>query len=167
LLSGLLSGLLSKWGKLLKVLPAIGLAVALLSGCSGTTAAQPAPTVTVTVTQEVPAPMDASQVIPAPVDAAPSIGVSDYGVTVKTTRKQCFGSAGCNVTIRLILNTSSKAQGVAAEVTVTVKGDESGPIIETISIDESGQYSPEEVSVSTKSSATKITAKVTDVLSGS
>jgi hypothetical protein len=103
-------------------------------------------------------------VVPAPMDAAPSIGVSDYEVTVNTTSKQCFGNAGCAVSIRLTLDASIITQGVAAEVTVTVKGDESGPIIETISIDESGHYSPEEVNLSTRSSATKITAKVTDVL---
>jgi hypothetical protein len=138
----------------MKVLVALGFAVLILSGCSGATNTQSAS-------------VDASPVDTSPVAAGPAIGVSDYGVKLKTTKKQCFGSAGCNVEIRLTLAASAQAQGVPAEITVSVKGDESGPIIETISIDENGEYSPVEVSLSTKSSATKITAKVTDVLVGS
>jgi len=47
----------------MKVLAVLGLAVALLSGCGGSTTAQPAPTVT--VIQEVPAPTVTVTRIPA------------------------------------------------------------------------------------------------------
>ena len=123
----------------MKVLAALGLAVALLSGCGGSTTAQPAPTV-----------------------SAPSLGVSDYGVIVNLTDRSCFYEAGCLNTIRLTLDVSSRAQGIAAEVTVTVKGDRSGPIIETIYIYEDGSYIPVDVDLSVRNSD-GITAEVTDV----
>jgi hypothetical protein len=94
--------------------------------------------------------------------AAPS--ASSYGVRVKTLSKQCFGSAGCNVDVRLALSLeSADAEGVAADVTVKVTGDESGATIETISVDEDGKYEAPELNLSTRSNATKVKATITDV----
>jgi hypothetical protein len=57
-----------KWGMSMKVLAILSLAVALLSGCGGSTTAQPAPTVT--VIQNVPAPI-VTQAAPIVTQAAP------------------------------------------------------------------------------------------------
>ena len=95
--------------------------------------------------------------------AAPDIGPANFQITVKTLSKQCFGSAGCNVEIRLGLGGDADTEGVAAELTVKVTGDESGPLIETISVDEDGNCAVPELTLSTKSSGTKVKAKVTAV----
>jgi hypothetical protein len=85
-------------------------------------------------------------------------------VAARVLSKQCFGSAGCNVDVRLALSLeSADAEGVAADVTVKVTGDESGATIETISVDEDGKYEAPELNLSTRSNATKVKATITDV----
>lgn len=135
------------------------------AGAGGTTSA--APTVTVTgpaVTYTVTPPAGGGTPAPA---VGPGLGngtvdKSDYKATLKVLSKQCFGSAGCNVEARIQLAiVTPDADGKAAEIQVTVKGDESGPVVETISVDEDGNYSAPSVSLSTRRSSTKVTAVVT------
>ena len=102
---------------------------------------------------------------PASITASPppDVTTSDYTPTVKVLRKQCFGSAGCNVEVRVTLAAEASVQDIGVEVTVEITGDESGPTVQTVQV-EGGQYTPIEVSLSTKSSKVKVTAKVTDVV---
>jgi hypothetical protein len=146
----------------MKMLTGALVGLVMLAGCSsaGTDAAQPTPSPTFVVpTSEAPEP--------EPIQADPAdlpLETDDFEVDVKTLSKQCFGSAGCSVDVRLELAIAAEAaQDRAAEITVSVAGDESGEIIETISVDSDGQYSPPEVSLSTPRSSTKVTATVTDV----
>jgi hypothetical protein len=90
-----------------------------------------------------PAQDDAEPVeaAPAPDPAPAGVTAANYTVKAKTLRKQCFGSAGCNVSIRLTVGGDEATSGVAAELTVQISGDEDGPLVETISLDEDGQYS--------------------------
>ena len=100
---------------------------------------------------------------PAPVAPDPSA----YSVMVRTTSKQCFGTAGCLVDVALGLNLlDSSASGVAADLTIRVTGDESGPIIQTISLGADGKYRSPVVSMSTRSGRVKVRAEVTSVVVG-
>lgn len=97
-------------------------------------------------------------------DETVTLRPSFYSIRVKPLSKQCFGSAGCNFQGRLVLSyKNAAAKDQAAELTVKIFGDESGTLIETISVDETGNYNAPEILVSTSSSATEVTAKVTEV----
>jgi hypothetical protein len=99
---------------------------------------------------------------PAYADPSPS----DFTMELKIKRKHCFGSAGCNVDVEPDLS----YEGILPidpdktyEITYQINGDESGPVIETITLTNgtSMEYYPS--SLSTASSRTEITGKVTDV----
>lgn len=95
---------------------------------------------------------------------APLPDPSDYDVTIKILSKQCFGSAGCNVEGRITLDgLTSAALSTPAELTVRITGSEDGPQIETLELDEDGNYNAPEISVGTSSKGVKLKAKVTDV----
>lgn len=99
---------------------------------------------------------------PAYADPRPS----DFTMKLKIKRKHCFGSAGCNVDVEPDLSYGGILPidpDKSYEITYQINGDESGPVIETISLTDgtSMEYYPS--SLSTASSRTKITGKVTDV----
>ena len=95
--------------------------------------------------------------------SARSVGPDNYQVEIKTRSKQCFGSAGCILEISLILSVDRVIVGIPAELKVRVTGDESGPLVETISIDDDKEYDAPELVISTPSSSTKVRARVTKV----
>lgn len=104
-----------------------------------------------------------------PEDTGPSYVTptrADFTVTLKILSKQCFGTAGCNVTYRpeLTLNLPVESLDPAAtyDVTYVVHGDESGAITDTISLT-GGQYQRMDGAASTTSSSTKLAAVVTAV----
>jgi hypothetical protein len=82
------------------------------------------------------------------------------GVQVRS--KECFGSAGCNLTVQIepsYVGTQDVSEG-SWDVTYEIRGGVDGPIVETMTL-ESGSFSfPEEQLVSTRSSGTKLTAVV-------
>lgn len=95
---------------------------------------------------------------------APFPTPDDYDVSIKILSKQCFGSAGCNIEARLTLTgLSDAAMNTAAEVTIKVTGSSDGAQIETVELDDEGQYSAPELYLSTNSKASKLKAKVTEV----
>lgn len=148
-------------GLLLPVLAAaatglVGLAVGYGIGAAGTTS---------TGTTSTKASPAAAASVPddGPGTAQPeaaTVSASNYTAELKTLSKQCFGSAGCSVEVRVELGVDSVARDIDAEVIVTITGDESGPITQTMVV-QSGQYDAAEVSLSTPSSKTKISVKVT------
>lgn len=106
-----------------------------------------------------------------PVAAPPAVveppKAADFRLAVKILRKQCFGSAGCNVTYRIDVTYLGAAplQGTWL-VTYQVSGVEDGPAINTFTVEaDSAQVESEEIA-STPSSKTKLTAKATDVTEG-
>jgi hypothetical protein len=92
---------------------------------------------------------------------------SDFALKVKIRDKECFGSAGCLVEIRIepsYVGTDDLPESGTIELTYKVTGDEDGPVIGTIELElPDGDYYREEKSIQTRSSGTKITAKVTEV----
>jgi hypothetical protein len=99
-----------------------------------------------------------------PTTAGPTLSASDITLRPKVTDKQCFGSAGCSVTIKIDM--SYRGPDLSPDetwaVTYEVSGDEDGPIIGTFDIT-GDQYTVNEESLSTKSKSTKVSIKVTDV----
>lgn len=92
---------------------------------------------------------------------------SDFTIGIKIREKQCFGSAGCNITYRInpsYTGTEPLPDTGVIEISYTVTGDESGPIQNTFTIDGEGaaRFDKEE-SASTKANSVKLKAKATDV----
>jgi hypothetical protein len=99
---------------------------------------------------------------------APSFtpGPADFRLSLKTLKKTCFGSAGCNVTYRIqptYIGTETLEPGAEYEVTYEVRGGEDGAQTNTFTLQDGNASVDSEEFISTTSSGTKLTAKVTDV----
>lgn len=90
---------------------------------------------------------------------------SDFAIKLKVKEQQCFGSAGCNVTVEPKLSIAGDVPDEGSvEITFRVSGDDSGPLIETIEADlADGTYSSNEIFMGTSSSGIVPKAKITDV----
>jgi hypothetical protein len=135
------------------------------SSSDGTTATGRAPTVATAEQSSEPAEEPTAE----PTGYTPA--KSDWVLRVKIKDKQCFGSAGCNVTAKITpyytgagsIETDLPDEGVI-ELTYKVTGDESGPITGTLEIDCADQTNEiGEESMSTRRSGTQVKATVTDV----
>jgi hypothetical protein len=89
---------------------------------------------------------------------------SDFELTVKTLSKQCFGSAGCNVTYRIQAGWDGTYDpDKTYEVVYEVRGDESGPQTNNFTVTGDQYQVPQEESASTSSAGVKLTAEATSV----
>ena len=138
------------------------------SGTGATDAAGPAPTVTVTApdTGPSPDPVVTPTNKPAPPPKAVAPAVKDFKLTVKTLTKQCFGSAGCNVTFRILVTYNGPAldPSKSYEVLYQVRGGEDGPLANKLTVEGDESTVDDEEMVSTSKSSAKLTAVVTDVM---
>ena len=94
---------------------------------------------------------------------------SDWRVGVKVTERHCFGSAGCNVTVRIdpqYVGTQELPSTGTIEVTYEISGDSSGPVVGTFTVENSQASYDKETDMDTASAHTKIKARVTDVSYG-
>jgi hypothetical protein len=121
------------------------------------------PTATATATastvaqEETEEPAELYNTAPAP---------EDFTLSLKTTSKQCFGSAGCNVTVEPELGYDSILPVDPDEtysITYEVQGGSDGPIIKTMELSDQTSLSYQPVVMSTDKSSAKLTAKVTAV----
>ena len=141
------------------VLLLLGLCGGILSGATGSTAhhgslgkavapaAQP-------VATDAPAP--AATPTPAALTAA------DIKLKIKTTTKDCFGSAGCNV--EYTIDAAWSPEGGECDVTYEVHGLEDAQI-GTLNLHADGTYEQDSYqSGQTSSSSRKLSVKVTDVV---
>jgi hypothetical protein len=127
-----------------------------------TTAAQPGPAVS---EQASASELDTFPLSATPSSTAPP-APTDFTVSLTITAKDCFGSAGCNVTYRPDLTWNGidpmdTTQNY--EIVYEVLGGQDGSQVESITTD-GEKFSITEQVVQTASSATKLTAKVTQVL---
>ncbi|KOV71823.1 MULTISPECIES: hypothetical protein [unclassified Streptomyces] len=95
------------------------------------------------------------------------LDTDSFSIDLKTKSRQCFGSAGCNLTVEpdltLMVDSSSVDPDAVYEITYEIRGDQSGPVIDTaeLSNQTSLNYTPS--LIQTASAGTKVTAKITDV----
>jgi hypothetical protein len=154
-----------------------GIAVALVAGIGIGYAAAPntstnedsasPATASPTSSSSTPSPSAQETSSPSPSPAG-NLTKSDIELSLKTTQRQCFGSAGCNVTVevrasvdQLVLD-ALPADGTW-DVTYQISGDESGPIIGTFSLYGNGKYDVNEEFLSTPSENTPVRVKALDV----
>ncbi|MFG2054202.1 hypothetical protein ACGFI9_09230 [Micromonospora sp. NPDC048930] len=128
-------------------------------GAAATSTAPTPPATTSAPTTAVAAP--ATTEPPLSYDAPTK---NDFKLRVKILSKECFGSAGCNVTYRI--NVTYTGTGLdpskTYEVTYQVKGAED-PIINTFEVTGDSASVQEEEMASTRRSGDKLTAVVTEV----
>lgn len=119
-----------------------------------------------------PAGDDAATTATTETDPASTYSEVDAGsftIKLKTTKRQCFGSAGCNMTVEPDLtflgDSESIDPGAVYEITYEIHGDESGPVIETAELTDQTSLNYTPSVISTASSGTKVSVEITDVSS--
>lgn len=101
---------------------------------------------------------------PAPTPAAVMPTAGDFGITMKTTSKDCFGSAGCLVTVQpaIAYHGSPDITTLSCEITYSVTGGKDGDSVATLHA--TGTAFPQiDTMIQTPSSKTKVSATITDV----
>ncbi|MEU9271352.1 hypothetical protein AB0E04_38810 [Streptomyces sp. NPDC048251] len=113
---------------------------------------------------------DEDVVTPAAEEPEPAyayLDTGDFTMNLRTTKRQCFGSAGCNVTVEPNLTYVGSGDinpDVVYEITYEIRGDESGPVIATAELSNETSLSYAPSLISTASSGTKVSVKITDVV---
>ncbi|NUK48834.1 hypothetical protein HRW14_00620 [Streptomyces lunaelactis] len=90
----------------------------------------------------------------------------EFSLDLKTKSKQCFGSAGCNVTVEPNLSYLGPLPldpDKTYSITYEVRGGEDGAIIQTMELTNQTSLSYHPVVMSTATSGAKLTAEVTDI----
>jgi hypothetical protein len=144
------------------------------------TTASAAPPVVVSTTEPAAVPTTEPAVDPAVADTTdpavaettdppePSYAVPskhNLKLSIRTTSKHCFGSAGCNVEYEVkakIVGGVTFDPSITYDVTIQTRGSDDGPRTDTFTIT-GDQYESVDGYVSTASANTKLTAVITDV----
>jgi hypothetical protein len=96
----------------------------------------------------------------------PPMNNSDFTIGLKTVSKQCFGSAGCTLVVEPTI-TYNGGVGTSdfgsCDITYTIKGDDSGEVVETAYGQGGTQFRISRSALATKSSKVNPTATVTSV----
>lgn len=112
-------------------------------------------------------PVPLAKPVPAGTPKAAILKAGDLKLAVKTTTKQCFGSAGCNVTFKIKLTVNGDVLANSNRdwaITYEVRGVEGGPQIAELTLHQDGTFEQDSYQFGqTPSRSTKLTAKVTDV----
>ncbi|MDH6216970.1 hypothetical protein [Streptomyces pseudovenezuelae] len=104
---------------------------------------------------------------PDPSPVYDEVDADDFTIELRTTARQCFGSAGCNVTVEPDLTYLGDSQDIdpdaAYRITYEIHGDESGPVIETAELSDrtSLNYTPS--LISTASAGTNVSVEITAI----
>lgn len=133
---------------------------------SGNDDSKPAATAEPSATDEDVTAADADE--PTPEPTYEEVGVDSFTIDLRTTERQCFGSAGCNVTVEPELTYLGDSGAIdpdaVYEITYEVRGDQSGPVIETAELSDQTSLNYTPSLISTASAGTKVSVKITDVL---
>ncbi|MFF3963042.1 hypothetical protein ACFYZI_15880 [Streptomyces griseorubiginosus] len=104
---------------------------------------------------------------PDPESTYPQVDADSFSIDLRTTQRQCFGSAGCNVTVEpelTYLGSSSDLDPDAVyEITYEIHGDESGPVIQTAELSDQTSLSYRPSLISTATASTELSVEITDV----
>ncbi|MFJ9559844.1 hypothetical protein ACIRQQ_07370 [Streptomyces fuscichromogenes] len=104
---------------------------------------------------------------PTPTPSYDEVTADSFTIELKTTKRQCFGTAGCNVTVEPRLTYLGDSEAIdpdaVYEISYEIHGDESGQVIETAELSDrtSLNYTPS--MISTASPGTKVSVEITDV----
>ncbi|MFH9812495.1 hypothetical protein ACH4NO_18105 [Streptomyces olivaceus] len=154
----------------------VGAAVAIIAAIIGTGVvvvqaqddSKPATTEASAPAEDVAAPAVEEADEPDPDPTFPPLSADDFTMTLRTTDRQCFGSAGCNVTVEPKLEFTGNFMDIDPdaiyEITYEIRGGDSGPVIETAELMDETTLNYTPTSISTPSSSTKVTVEVTDVI---
>lgn len=95
----------------------------------------------------------------------PTLTAEDFTIELKILSKRCFGSAGCNLTYTIdpVYLGAESLDDVSATVTYEVLGGDSGPQINSFTLDSDVITYQEKEFISTPSSSTELEVEVTDV----
>lgn len=148
----------------------VGIAIGGLGRSGGT--ATPAATVTTTAnhTIYVTSPTEGGGATEQPTEQPTDTGgytprKSDWAIGIKIKSKQCFGSAGCNITFRIApahVGGANLPDSGSLDVTYKITGCED-PYSNTFTVENSSASYDEEESCSTTSASKKLAAVVTAV----
>ncbi|WP_405724404.1 hypothetical protein OG885_00690 [Streptomyces sp. NBC_00028] len=104
------------------------------------------------------------------VDSEPTyaeLGSDDFSIELQTTSRQCFGSAGCLLTVEpdltLVGDSADIDPDVVYEITYEIAGDESGPVVATAELTNQEDLTFTPSRISTDSSSTDVTVEITQV----
>ncbi|MFJ6389001.1 hypothetical protein ACIQJT_15475 [Streptomyces sp. NPDC091972] len=107
---------------------------------------------------------------PDPEPTYVEVDADSFSIELRTTARQCFGSAGCNVTVEpelTYLGSSGDLDPDAVyEITYEIQGDESGPVIQTAELTNQTNLSYRSSLVSTASSSTELSVEITNIQQG-
>ncbi|WP_328876807.1 hypothetical protein [Streptomyces sp. NBC_00299] len=95
------------------------------------------------------------------------VDADSFTIELRTTRRQCFGSAGCNMTVEPELTYLGESEDIdpdaVYEITYEIRGDDSGPVVQTAELSDQASLNYTPSLISTASSGTKVSVKITDV----
>ncbi|MEU0788358.1 hypothetical protein ABZ341_43395 [Streptomyces sp. NPDC006173] len=95
------------------------------------------------------------------------LDADSFSIDLKTKSRQCFGSAGCNLTVEpeltLAVDSATVDPDAVYEITYEIRGDSSGPVIETAELTNQTSLNYTPSAISTPSATTKVSVKITDV----
>ncbi|WP_210582861.1 hypothetical protein [Streptomyces sp. GESEQ-4] len=104
---------------------------------------------------------------PDPEPTYDEVDADSFTIKLRTTSRQCFGSAGCNLTVEpnltYLADSTSIDPDAVYEITYEIRGDESGPVIETAELSDQTSLNYTPSVISTVSSGTKVSVDITDV----
>ncbi|UIX29553.1 hypothetical protein [Streptomyces sp. GQFP] len=96
------------------------------------------------------------------------VDADSFTIKLRTTERQCFGSAGCNMTVEpdltLLVDSADLDPDAVYEITYEIRGDESGPVIETAELSDQTSLNYTPSLISTSSASKKISVEITDVV---
>ncbi|WP_330267352.1 hypothetical protein [Streptomyces griseorubiginosus] len=119
--------------------------------------------------EDLAAPFAEADPEPDPEPTYAQVDADSFSIDLRTTERQCFGSAGCNVTVEpdlTYLGSSGDLDPDAVyEITYEIHGDESGPVIQTAELTNQTSLSYRPSLISTASASTELSVEITDITS--
>ncbi|MFG2956309.1 hypothetical protein ACGF5O_21620 [Streptomyces sp. NPDC048291] len=104
---------------------------------------------------------------PSPVPSYDEVTADSFTIELRTTKRQCFGTAGCNVTVEPDLTYLEDSEDIdpdaVYDITYEIHGDESGPVIETAELSDRTTLNYTPSLISTASAGTNVSVEITDV----